>query len=146
MTAFATATRAGAAGTGSGQIRVLMELHHCLQPFSGIGQETRLVLAELAAMSGIEVGGLINSQSTLWAARLRHGAGDSSGDLLMQVRLASEIDGLTAGQRRKKTIRQAVVSRYRKSAIAKLANLVHNRQGGDTLDTLDATLCGDLVW
>jgi hypothetical protein len=75
-----------------------MELHHCLQPFSGIGQETRLMLAELAAMSGIEVGGLINSQTTLWAARARREARDSSAGLLTQVRLASEIDRLTAEQ------------------------------------------------
>ena len=146
MTALATATRARVAGTGRGPIRVLMELHHCLQPFSGIGQETRLVLAELAAMSGIEVGGLINSQSTLWAARTRREARDCSGDLLRQVRLASEIDRLTAGRKRQRSTREAIVSRYRKSAIAKLANLAHNRRGGDVLVPLDSSLYGDLIW
>jgi glycosyltransferase involved in cell wall biosynthesis len=146
MMALAASSRARGSDTGAGQIRVLMELHHCLQAFSGIGQETRLMLAELAAMSGIEVGGLIDPQSTLWAARSRQGTGGSTGDLLMQVRLASEIDRLTAGQRRKKTTWEAVVSRYRKSAIAKLANLVHNRQGGDALIPIDATAYGDLVW
>lgn len=146
IAALRIATHAHVPDADARPIRVLMELHHCLQPFSGIGQESRLLLAELAGMSGIEVGGLINAPSALWSARSRRGGGSANGDVLAQVRLASEIDRLTGGQKRKKTRRELALSRFRKSALGRLAHLVHNRRGGDALVPLNVSLHADLIW
>lgn len=145
MASLPAATQDHASVAAVSAIRVLMDLHHCLQAYSGIGQETRLVFAELAKIPIIKLGGLLSAQSDLSTARPRSGFRDA-GDALAQVRLVSEIDRMVTRQKQKKTFLETVLSRYRKSELAWIARLARNRLSGDVLVAIDPSRYGDFLW
>ncbi|MBK8210547.1 MAG: glycosyltransferase family 4 protein [Rhodospirillales bacterium] len=127
------------------RIHVLIDMHYALQPFSGISQETRLTFGELASVPGLQLGGVVNTQADLWAARSSRGleGGYAAG---AQAALVDEIERAQLRKKAEKTARQLVVSRYRKSWLSRLRRSLRYRLRGDPLQPIDTVMFGEFVW
>lgn len=130
---------------GNLRIRVLIDLHYALQPFSGISQETRLTFGELAGTPELRLGGLVNTQADLWSAGSSRGF-DGGDHRNAQAALIDEIKRILHRDKREKTSWQLLASRYRKTWVSRAGWLLHYRMGGDHLRPISTERFGDFVW
>ena len=110
-----------------------------------ISQETRLIFGELASIEGMQIGGIVNAQPDLQAARGRKGifGRNGRGD---ERALIDEIDRVVARRKLPKSLRQKAVSRLRKSSVSRLFSGPESRQKADPLVSLDPVKFGDFLW